>query len=94
MATKVITTFVSLILTLNNFVLSCKIYTQIKCCAMGTTCASCYANKRTHHFERKHLSPFLQALSLIYLRFIHDIFFIWTGILDELNTKDDFAFKI
>ena len=94
MAAKVITTFVSLIVTLNNFVLSYKIYIQIKGCAMGTTWASCYANERTHHFERKYLSPFLQGLSLIYLKFIHDIFFIWTGILDELNTKHDFAFKI
>ena len=39
---------------------------------------------------------FLQGLSLIYLIFIDDIFFIWTGSkeqliwkLDELNTKHD-----
>ena len=37
-----------------------------------------------NHFERKHISPFLQGLSLISLRFI-DIFFIWTG------SKGDFT---
>ena len=48
------------------------------------------------HFERKYVSPFLQGLSLIYLKFIDDMFFIWTGSkeklirnLDELNTKQD-----
>ena len=56
------------------------------------------------HFKRKYISLFLQGLSLIYLRFIDDIFFIWTGSkeklirnLDELNTKKDsvkFEFKI
>ena len=56
------------------------------------------------HFKRKYISLFLQGLSLIYLRFIDDIFFIWTGgkeklirNLDELNTKKDsvkFEFKI
>ena len=43
-STKVITTFLALILTLNNFIFNCKIYLQIKGCAMGTICAPSYAN--------------------------------------------------
>ena len=35
---KVITTFLVLILTLNNFVFSSKFYLQIKGCSMGTIC--------------------------------------------------------
>ena len=49
---KVITTFLSLILTLSNFVFSCKSYIQVKGCAMGTICALSYA-----------ISPFIQGLS-------------------------------
>ena len=52
-ATKVITTFLSLILTLNNFVFNCKNYLQIKGCTMGTICAPTYANIFMDHFERK-----------------------------------------
>ena len=44
----------------------------------------------------KKIYPFLQGLSMIYLRFLDDIFFIWTGSkkqlirnLDELSTKYD-----
>ena len=37
-STKVITTFLALILTLNNFVFNCKNYLQIKGCANGTIC--------------------------------------------------------
>ena len=38
--TKIIITFLALIVTLNNFVF----YLQIKGCALGTTCAPAYAN--------------------------------------------------
>ena len=38
-ATKVKTTFLSLNLTLSNFVFNCKNYIEIKSCAMGTICA-------------------------------------------------------
>ena len=37
--TKIITTFLALILTLNNFVFNSNFYLQIKDCAMGTICA-------------------------------------------------------
>ena len=103
-AMKVITTFLALILTLNNFVFNCKNYLQIKGCAMGTICAPAYANIFMDHFERKYIYPYLREKSLIYLRYIDDIFFIWTGnkedllvFLKNLNTKHvsiKFDFKI
>ena len=52
-ATKVIITLLSLILTLNNFVFNCKNYLEINGCAMGTICAPAYANVFMDHFERK-----------------------------------------
>ena len=61
---------------------------------MGTICASSCANILMDHFERKLIYLFLKKFSLKYLRFIDDIFFIWTGsktdlerFLNELNAK-------
>ena len=61
---------------------------------MGTICAPSYANIFMDHFERKFIYPFIKTFLLIYLRFIDDIFFIWTGskaglekFLNELNKK-------
>ena len=85
-ATKVISTFLSLILTLNNFVFNCKNYLQTKGCATETICAPAYANIFKDHFERKYIYPFLEGISLSYLRFIDDIFFVWTGSKDQLIT--------
>ena len=79
----VITTFVSSILTLNNFVFNGKNYSEIKGCAMGTICAPAYNNIFMGFFERKYICPFLERLSLSYLRFIDNIFFIWTVSNDE-----------
>ena len=103
-ATKVITTFLSLILTLSNFVFNCKNYLQIKGCAMGRICGPAYVDIFMDQFERKCIYPFLEGLSLSYLRFIDDIFFIWTGsieqliaFLNDLNTKHNsikFEYKI
>ena len=64
---------------------------------MGTNCpTSCAMPIFMDHFERKYISPFLRGHSLTYLRFIEDIFFIWTRTkeqlirnLVELNTKHD-----
>ena len=52
---------------------------------MGTICAPPYANIFMDHFEKKYTYPFLQGLSLIYLRFIDDIFFIWAGTKEQLT---------
>ena len=65
-STKVITTFLALILSLNNFIFNCKNYLQIKGSAMGTICAPS---------ENSYI-PFIKTFSLIYVRFIDDIFFI------------------
>ena len=94
-ATKVITTFLALILTL-DFIFNSRNYLQAKACAMGTICAPSYANIFMDHFEKKLIYPFIKGFSLIYLRFIDDIFFIWTGnkkdlmkFLNELDTKHE-----
>ena len=61
---------------------------------MGTICAPSYANIFMDHFERKFIYPFIKTFSLIYLRFIDNMFFIWTGsktdlekLLNKLNAK-------
>ena len=43
-ATKAITTFLALIITLNNFIFNCKYYLQITEYAKGTICAPAYTN--------------------------------------------------
>ena len=83
---------------LNNFAFSRKNYLEIK------GCTPAYANIFMNHFERKYLYPFLEGLSLSYLRFIGDIFFIWAGskghliaFLNDLNIKHNsikFEYKI
>ena len=61
---------------------------------METIYAPSYTNIFMDHLERKFIYPFIKAFSLIYLWFIDNIFFIWTGhktdlenILNKLNTK-------
>ena len=103
-ATKVITKFLYLILTLNNFVFNCNNYLQIKGCTMGTICALAYAKIFMDHFERKYIYPFLKGFSLCHLRFLDYIFFVWIGskdqlitFLNDLNTKHNsikFEYKI
>ena len=83
---------------LNNFAFNRKNYLEIKGCTLA------YANIFMNHFERKYLYPFLEGLSLSYLRFIGNIFFIWTGskghliaFLNDLNIKHNsikFEYKI
>ena len=71
---------------------------------MGTICAPAYTNILMGQFDRKYIHPLLEGLSLSYLRFLDDIFFIWTGskdqlitFLNDLNTKHNsvkFEYKI
>ena len=96
MATKVITTFLALILKLNIFIFNSRNYLQTKGCAMGTICAISCANIFMDHFGKKLIYPYIKGFSLIYLRFADDMFFIWTGnkkdlmkFLNELNTKHE-----
>ena len=75
--TKIITTFLALILTLNNFVFNSKFYLQIKGCAMGTICAPAYANIFMAEFEQKYIYPLIKDKSILFLR--HIIISLWYG---------------
>ena len=59
--TKIITTFLALVLTLNNFIFNSKFYLQIKGCAMETICAPSYANIFVSEFEEKHVYPLIKT---------------------------------
>ena len=83
---KAIITFLSLILTLNNFVFNCTHYLQTMGCAMGTICAPSYSNIFMANFEAKHIYQYIKEMSLLYLRYIDDIFMIWKGTKAELIT--------
>ena len=91
--TKVIATFLARTLTLYNFVFNCKHYLQIKGCTMEMICSSSDTNIFVDHFDRGiciyiiyiYIYPFLRELSLIYLRFINEIFFLWTGTKEKLT---------
>ena len=77
--TVIVTLIMSLILTLNNFVFNDKNYLQIKGCAMGTICAPPFANIFKGKFEETFIYPYIQNLCILYLRYIDDLFLIWTG---------------
>ena len=55
-------------------------------CAMGTICAPSYANIFMANVEAKHIYPYIKEKSLLYLRYIDDIFMIWKGTKVELIT--------
>ena len=57
--TKIIATFLALILTLNNFIFNLKFYLQTKGCAMGTICAPSYANIFMSEFLKKCIYPLI-----------------------------------
>ena len=84
--TKVITTFLALILTLSNFVFNCMHYLQIKECAMGTIFAAAYANIFVANFELRYIYPYIKDKTKILLRFIDGLFMIWTGSEQELTS--------
>ena len=92
--TKIITIFLAPILTLNNFVFNSKFYLQIKGFAMGTICAPAYANIFMAEFEQKYIYPLTKDKSILFLRYIDDIFMVWTksekqlkDFMSELNQK-------
>ena len=70
--TKVITTFLALILTLNNSIFNSKFYLQIKGCTMGTICAPPYANIFMVYFEEKFIYPLIKNATTLYLRYSDD----------------------
>ena len=92
--TKVIITFLSLKLTLNNFFFNSINYLRIMRYAMSTICAPAYADIFMAQFEKQHIYPYIKNKSILYLRYIDDIFMIWTGtkqvlliFLENLNSK-------
>ncbi len=75
-----------LVLTCNNFEFNGEHYKQIKGTAMGTKVAPTFANIFMGKFENDHIyTHSLYAKVLVWLRFIDDIFFIFTGTLTELK---------
>ena len=76
-ATKVITTFLALILALNNFIFNSKFYFQIKGCAGGTISVPTYANLFMSKFKERYVYFLIKNKFNRYMRFIDDIFMVW-----------------
>ena len=60
---------------------------------MGTKCAPTYASLFMGKFEEQNIIPRIRDKILLYVRYIDDLFFIWTGseedllkFLEEVNT--------
>ena len=82
------------ILTLNSFNFNNRYYLQTKGCAMGTVAAPSYAIIFMGKFEETYIYPEINSDCLFYVRYIDDIFFIYTGgelklhnFLQNLNSK-------
>ena len=84
-ATTVTVTPMSLKLTLNNFVFIDKNYLQIKVCEIGTICAPPFANILMGKFEETFIYLYMQDLCILYLRYIDDLFLIWTGTKEQFK---------
>ncbi len=83
---KSVLELLKLVLTCNNFEFDGKHYKQIRGTAMGTKVAPTFANIFMGKFENDYVYTHpLYSKVLIWLRFIDDIFFIFTGTLDELQ---------
>ena len=61
---------------------------------MGTICAPVYANIFMGKFERKYIYPLTKDKSILFLRYINDIFMVWIksekqlkNFMSELNQK-------
>ena len=52
---------------------------------MGKKCAPTYANIFMGIFEETHVYPLIKQKVKLYLRYIDDIFFIWTGSENDLQ---------
>ena len=75
--TQVITAFLWLTLTLNDFIFNNEHFLQILGVAMGTKCAPIYANLFMNHFEETYIYPLLTTKCNFYKRYIDDIFLLW-----------------
>ena len=45
---------------------------------MGTICAPAYANIFMAEFEQKYVYPLIKGKQILFLRYIDDIFTVWT----------------
>ena len=90
----VIKELILIVLKSNVFRFCNSFYQQIKGTAMGTHHSPNYSNISMDKFERKLLSEYQRKTGLspiIWLRFIDDIFFIWTSDENSLNDFIRFA---
>ena len=88
------TTLMWLILILSNFIFNGSDYLQIEGCSMGSNCSPSYATIFMGKFEQQFIYPAIRGLHRLYLRYIDDIFRIWTGtkerfkeFIKELNSR-------
>lgn len=81
----VITSFLWLILTLNNFTFNDTNYLQTSGTSMGSKASTSYANLFMGQFEKNYIYPKLKDKCPLYLRYIDDIFFLWQGTEAELK---------
>ena len=76
-STKVIITFLSLILTLNNFTFNFTYYLQVMRCEMDTICTPAHANSFMAQFEVEHNIPLhswqSSTISNIHRRYFYDL---------------------
>lgn len=79
-------TLLTIILTKNYFQYQESYYIQLQGTAMGSNVAPTYANLFMDKFERQHVytHPDYSDHVLLWLRYIDDIFFIWTGDTEKL----------
>ena len=84
--TKIIT-FLAVILRLNNFVFNAKFYLQIKSRVMGTICAPVYTNVSMAEFEQKYIYLLIKDKSILFLRYIDDIFMVLTKSESSENSE-------
>ena len=78
-----------MILKLNAFRIGKEYYRQITGAAMGTPMTPNYANLFMDNFEQTLPLDFFQQTRLshlVWFRFIEDVFFIWTGNKDSLDS--------
>ena len=79
--------------SINHFEFNTKLYLQISGTAMGTFSAPSLVNLFMGNLEQIPLSD-CQPKPLIWLRFIDDIFLIWTHDEDELNRFVQYATQV
>ena len=91
--TETICDLIRIILTMNNFTFNSKHYLQKHGTAMGTRMAPSYANLFLGKFERGAVlnSPHQPYL---WLRFIDDIFMIWTAGPEKLKVFVDYLNRL